>query len=216
LRTYLFDASAAVEIYVPRDERTKKILRYIVDQRRLHKSAELLIPSFCIAEVFNTLARKHFGDKSLNRSAYEKSLSEFRQAVHWGNLLYPYELNRYHILAADNIIPVEHKVSKQHDRDHLSTFDILLIAMAYELAFLRSTENVFLITYDQRILRVCEEFTRMNPKNIEELAIPGPTGAPKQGRWYPPRVLYVPKITGSDMTPTHNQPRFNLSQSSRD
>ena len=82
----------------------------------------------------------------------------FRKDIHWATLLYPYDLNRYHILAADEIIPIEHHVSRRKERDYLSAFDILLIAMACELAFIGQPEDVYLVTCDKRIQIVCNEF----------------------------------------------------------
>jgi hypothetical protein len=75
--TYLFDASAAVEIYAPRNDRVKRIINHILAQKDVHRGASLFIPNFCIAEGFNTLARKHFDPKErdapLDVRGYEKA-----------------------------------------------------------------------------------------------------------------------------------------------
>ena len=68
-----------------------------------------------MVEVFNTLARKHFRDGELDKERYENSLTRFIDDVHWGKTLYSYELNRYHIIGADEIIPIEHSVASEHD-----------------------------------------------------------------------------------------------------
>jgi hypothetical protein len=59
MRTYLFDASAAVDIYIPRNDRVSKAIQFIQVQKRLRK-AKLFIPNICIAEVFNTFAKRRF------------------------------------------------------------------------------------------------------------------------------------------------------------
>ncbi len=170
--TYLFDASAAVEIYVPRNEQTKRAVRYILEQKNTYNHAVLFIPSICIAEVFNTLARKHFKPRdqndALDRENYQKHLGRFREHVHWGRTLYPYDVSRYHIIAADKIIPVEHDLASKDERDHLSTFDILVIAMACELAYIGRPEDTFLVTCDHRMKRVFEELKKSDPDTVVE------------------------------------------------
>lgn len=109
--TYLFDASAAVELYTSLNAKCKKAVRFIVEQKKTHKQAALYIPIFCVVEVFNTLARRHFKDGALDRAQYESSLKRFRDEVHWGRTLYSYDLNRYHVIGADEIIPIEHHVA---------------------------------------------------------------------------------------------------------
>ena len=105
MKTYLFDASAAVELYLPGDCKVKSVVSFLRDQKTKFHEAMIYIPSFCIAEVFNTLARKHFrpskDDEQLTKADYVECLGSFRKDVHWGKTFYPYELHRYHIIAAD-------------------------------------------------------------------------------------------------------------------
>jgi len=208
--TYLFDASAAVELYAPRNERTRKTLEFIAEQRRTYRKAVLLIPNFCIVEVFNALAKKYFAEHSLEREGYEKCLKRFRQDIHWGKTLYAYELSRYHVLAADEIIPIEHSVAVEHERDHLSTFDILVIAMACELAFLRPTEDVYLLTCDRRIKKVCDQLAKTDKKVLLSLKVPGLLDEPQGTRWLPPKVLYLPQTRLSDIPRVERQPAPNF------
>jgi predicted nucleic acid-binding protein len=208
--TYLFDASAAVELYAPRNERTRKTLEFIAEQRRTHRKAVLLIPNFCIVEVFNALAKKYFAEHSLEREGYEKCLKRFRQDIHWGKTLYAYDLNRYHVLAADEIIPIEHSVAVEHERDHLSTFDILVIAMACELAFVRPAEDVYLLTCDRRIKKVCDQLAKTDNKVLLSLKVPGLLDEPQGTRWLPPKVLYLPQTRPSDIPRVERQPAPNF------
>jgi predicted nucleic acid-binding protein len=208
--TYLFDASAAVELYAPRNERTRKTLEFIAEQRRTHRKAVLLIPNFCIVEVFNALAKKYFAEHSLEREGYEKCLKRFRQDIHWGKTLYAYDLNRYHVLAADEIIPIEHSVAVEHERDHLSTFDILVIAMACELAFLRPAEDVYLLTCDRRIKKVCDQLAKTDKKVLLSLKVPGLLDEPQGTRWLPPKVLYLLQTRPSDIPRVERQPAPNF------
>lgn len=208
--TYLFDASAAVELYSPRNIKTEKLVRFIVDQKAVHKRAILYIPNFCIVEVFNALARRHFKDGSLDNNHYEDSLRHFRDDVHWGRTLYSYDLNRYHVIGADEIIPIEHHVASEHERDHLSTFDILIIAMACELAYLGTPERTFLVTCDRRIQKVVEQFKRTAPREREEWKSPRPLDDRGIKRWVPPNVLYLPSLKPADLRPVDGQKPLNL------
>ena len=58
MKTYLFDASAAVEFYVLRNK-SKKIVGFIKEQKKTYRQASLFMPNICVAEVFNTLGRVH-------------------------------------------------------------------------------------------------------------------------------------------------------------
>jgi hypothetical protein len=210
MKTYLFDSSAAVEIYTPRSSRINKIVNYVVEQKSLYRQASLYIPNFCIVEVFNTFAKKHFDEQTLTKEQYEDTLKRFRKDVHWAALLYPYDLNRYHILASDEIIPIEHHVARTKEWDHLSTFDILLIAMASELAFMGSPEDLVLLTCDKRIKRVCDEFRRITPNNREEWKVPREFGEPKRSRWIAPPAIYLPEMSAIELSPVHRQPHLQL------
>jgi len=207
--TYLFDASAAVELYAPSRGSIRKIVQHIAEQRKLHRKAALLIPNFCIVEVFNALAKKHFRERVLQREDYEDCLKRFREDIHWGRNLYAYDLNRYHVIAADEIIPIEHYVAVEHDRDHLSTFDILIIAMGCELAFLRHPEPVYLVTCDRRIKKVCDQLKRTDKKVRQNLKGPGAFDEP-EGRWVPPTVLYLPGLRATDIPRVVGQKPLNL------
>ncbi len=197
--TYLFDASAAVEIYTPRNDQVKKAVQFIQTQKRLHK-AKLFIPNICIAEVLNTFARRHFRpgrpQDVLDEQSYKTHLSNFRDQIHWGRTLYPYDLNRYHIIAADKIIPIEHRFATTRGRDYLSTFDILVIAMACELAYTREFEDTFLVTCDRRMKDVVEEMKTAGPGSSTP---EGPLGKVENARWLPPNCIYLlrDKIRGT-------------------
>lgn len=200
---YLFDASAAAELYRPRSPHVARILQRLLDQRTVLRQAAFFIPNFCVAEVFNTFARWHFDPRDdrqrIDRAVYENLLRRFRQDVRWGRLLYTYDLNRYHIMAADEIIPIEHSVARRDERDHLSTYDILLIAMACELNYIGPAESVYLVTCDRRIQVVCEEFRQLDKSSRERKRMPRMLDDPGSSRWFPPRVLYLPSLRPQDV-----------------
>jgi len=208
--TYLFDASAAVHIYLEEDKRIRKIVQHIVEQRRTYKQALVLIPNFCVAEVFNTFARKHFKDRRLDREKYADCVRQFGQDIHWGKTLYVYDLSRYHIVGVDEIIPIEHRVASETERDHLSTFDILLIAMACELAYAGRPEETFLVTCDKRIKKVLEELKCSKEEVSADGRVIGVLDDRPAHRWLPPNVLYLPGIKAWDLPKVNRQPPLNL------
>ena len=208
--TYLFDASAAVELYAPRSATLERAVRFIVEQKTTHSQAMLYIPNFCVVEVSNALARRHFKDRTLDRERYVKAFTRFRDDIHWGRILYAYDLSRYHVIGADEIIPVEHHVATQHERDHLSTFDILIIAMASELAYVGRPENTFLVTCDKRIQKVVAQFKGTGRKKRSEWKIPGHVSDHGVQRWIPPNTIYLPGLRPGDLKPVQGQAPLDL------
>ena len=204
--TYLFDASAAVEIYLSSNNKIERAARYILDQRRIHKQAILYIPNFCIAEVFNALARKHLrpkkNERPLDSKEYDNCLDRFRNDVHWGKTLYSYDLNRYHIVAVDDIIPKEHDVAAETEWDHLSAFDILVIAMASELAYIGRPDETFLVTCDRRMKRVAEQLGEDLRDRIVLKDVP-------VRRWKKPNILDLRNLKKKELRSVIGQSDFN-------
>jgi predicted nucleic acid-binding protein len=205
MRIYLFDASAAVDIYVPRNDRVSKAIQFIQVQKRLCK-AKLFISNICIAEVFNTFAKRRFRAERqqdvLNEASYKQHLSNFRDQIHWGRTLYTYDLNRYHIIAADKIIPVEHQLAASRGGEYLSTFDILVIAMACELAYTREFEETYLVTCDRRMKDVSDE---LKVGGARVSTPDGPLGKIEDGRWRPPNCICLLDVKLEELRPVDGQ-----------
>jgi hypothetical protein len=160
---YLFDASALHHVYVP-DEKLIARLDHFIEQRGLGR-AFLFVPNFCVAEVFNSLARKHYRQHELTPDQYRLCKDEFRRDIHNGLLFYHYELNRYHVLNTDYIVPLEHlfetqrpKGTKKGEEWRLSTLDLLIIGMGIEQRRTRvaprgrASGRVTLMVYPTRVL----------------------------------------------------------------
>ena len=214
---YLFDASAIVDFYTRSNHRASRILDHIVEQRT-YREAVLFLPTFCITEVFNVLARLCFEQKKLSNAKYKEHLGQFRKHIHWASLFYPYELSRYHVLATDEIIPIEYATERQSTphreavRDRLSGIDILLIAMASELSYIHGNRNMYLITGDSRIKRVCENL-RNSPKEEREYSRePRPLGHPHLQRWPVPNVFDLHHDVPAVLPTIERQKPLNLRQ----
>ncbi len=215
--THLFDTSAVVYLYLPEEPKTKRRkarIKYLVDQRTLYRKATLLIPSFCIAEVFNTLAKLHFrpgeNDRALAEEEYVSCMTRFREDINWESTLYSYDLNRNHILAVDEIVPVEHKLVSNDEEGHLSTLDILVIAMACELAYIGDPEKVFLVTCDRRMKKVFEELKSADERDLRRLKVERVIGDPKNKRWVPPNMLLLQDATPKEFPRVDGQPMMNV------
>jgi hypothetical protein len=215
---YLFDTSAIASFYVPKDanHNPAKVFERIRKQRE-DLGCVLYVPNICIPEVLNTLAKFRFEAKPdgprLNPSQYKQTLERFRHDVHWGRLFYPYDLTRYHVIAADEIIPFEYEVSREgrpnRDKkyDRLNTFDILIIAMASELAFVWGVQRITLVTGDSRIKRVCEAMRACSFKERQRRRVWGVLGPIPPERWPVPLVFDVHRDPPEKLpVPVHGKP----------
>ena len=150
---YLLDASALVLRY-DRIAGVSDIIDELYIQQ-LKGEAFFYIPNFCITETFNTFAKFYFREKKITRTEYNKYLRKFREHIRFRKSIYPYALNRYHNYIADEILPIEHKTKPlKGNKSHLSTFDILIIAMGIELKNIHIKDNVYIITRDERLANV--------------------------------------------------------------
>ncbi len=215
--THLFDTSAVVHFYLPVEPRTKRLrarVRYLVEQRTVYRRAALFIPSFCIAEAFNTFGKLHFRprpeDRALNHDEYADCLKNFRHDIHWEKTFYSYDLNRNHILAADEIIPVEHNMPRGEPPSHLSTLDILVIAMACELAYIGDPREVYLVTRDRRMKDVFQRLKEFPIQKRRDLQIERQMGEPEGKRWEPPNVLLLQSAAPAEFPRVTGQPAMNV------
>jgi hypothetical protein len=107
------------------------------------------------------------------------------------SVLSSYDLNRYHILATDKIVLAEHHLPRREVYDRLSTFDILILGMACELAYIGQREETYLVTCDERLSRVCDKLR--DPELAKQIS-QGPAGTPEEERrWIPPVCWYLPR-----------------------
>lgn len=179
---YLFDSSAALHFYIPHpNPKVKDTLAYLLSQK-ISGNAFFYIPIFCIAEIFNTLAKHHYRTQEINKSDYDDAVKKLKDHIRNRQFFYPYSMDRYHNLNTDVIFPVEHTTDteftvtglpptttagdlnielasrNQHDhvgRYHLSTLDITIIAMGIELRRVHD-KNFALISKDKRLIKICD------------------------------------------------------------
>lgn len=196
---YLVDTSAVIHYYKSDPTLTPRI-EHIIEQRGLGR-AILFIPNFCIAEVFNTFAKFHFRTKELTANEYQSCCERFRQDIHNAKLFYHYELQRYHILNVDYIVPFEHQFFTQRD-EFLSTFDILILAMGLELVRMVGVHDFYIITCDSRIVRIGSFLRRLKLRDKQQYKIPQYVKFPKTLNLHGTPVNFLPIVVGQKISTT--------------
>jgi hypothetical protein len=193
---YLLDASVLVHLYVP-DEQIIPQIDHLLEQRGLQK-AFLYVPNFCVAETFNSIARKHYREGVLDAATYRKCKEAFANDIHNGQLLYHHELNRYHILNADYVIPFEHLFPSERadgTERRLSTFDVLIIAMGMEL--MRITGGAtYVVTCDKRIAEVIDILRKLRKEERHRFDVPDYVKFPRSIYLWSKRVTELPLAVG--------------------
>ncbi len=156
MKYYLIDTSAFV--YAIENAGKTKLDFF---QEKALGQAFLYIPQFCITEVLNTFAKYCFRDYKngkLDEKIYNEWRGNFIKAVHDRNLLYAYDLHRYHNINSDKIFKEEHTTPIGKKEGYLSSLDILIIAMGIELCYIHGKENVTILTRDGRLNRIGNKF----------------------------------------------------------
>lgn len=205
---YLFDSSAALHFYIPhRNPKVNETLAFLLAQK-LGGNAFFYIPIFCIAEIFNTLAKHHYRTNELTKSDYDDAVKKLKEHIRNRQFFYPYSMDRYHNLNTDAIFPIEHTINTeftvtglpttastgeinlalaaQNEHSHighyhLSTLDITIIAMGIELRRVHD-KNFALISKDKRLIQICNAI-------------------PQSER--PPKAFYLQEITKRDISAFH-------------
>lgn len=188
----LLDTNVVAAYYLPRSHASKKAserIQIIMDSVRSGGTSELFlyIPNLCIAETFGVFAKHTFGKwnnqvkKTLDTRVYRSLKNQFREDIHNGNLLYQYELNRYHILATELVAPIDHHY--QHTRNSgmksdgskrkknhnpMRTMDHLILGMGIHLAHVHGRDNVHVVTADNRLADILQRCRRGLPSGTPE------------------------------------------------
>jgi len=134
-------------------------------------TVKLLMPNFCIAEVFAVFEKYRWGrtwnkqvkaDHALTPRQFNASRAAFRKAIHNGAEILPVDLNRYHILAVDLVSPVNNAYKIKRDRGRkknvspAKTYDMLIVAMGVWLKHQFGGDDLTVVTGDQRLAAVVE------------------------------------------------------------
>lgn len=154
MKYYLVDTSAIIHT-IENTGNTK--IDFFSEKAK--NEAFLYIPQFCIAEALNTFARFLFKEKRIKEDEYTKRRNIFLNAVRNRKILYVYDLHRYHNLNADRVYRVEQTTPLREKEHPLSSFDILIIAMALELKRLHHPSDVIMLTRDARLKHIANKLS---------------------------------------------------------
>ena len=187
----LVDSCVAAAYYVPACAGYMDSLapraKILIDHCRHDQGRyRLMIPNFCIAEVFSILAKYRFGKwnkhvkKTMSEVEYWRARLGFIEDIHNGRTFQQHELSRYHILASDLIHPVDHtyefyrssrKKKKKKRKIPMSTFDHLIIAMGIEMVKLHGRDSVLLVTADRRLGHILKRAASIKPKSAAKCGL---------------------------------------------
>jgi hypothetical protein len=188
MKYLLIDANIAAGYYLPESISNKNAARnieLIINHARNRKEEVFIyMPNFCVAETVSVFIKCSFGKwnkhvkKPIDTRVYQSLVNQFQKDIHNGSFLYHLELNRYHILGINLVAPIDHyfKISKrktkQHNINPASTFDHLIISMGIQLAKIHGSENVFIVTSDNRLATIINKCkSKIMPETLKKIKI---------------------------------------------
>lgn len=173
MKYLLIDANVAAGYYLPEcisNKNAARNIELILDYARLNKDEVFIyIPNFCVAETVSVFIKKSFSKwnkqvkSTIDTRVYKSLVNQFQNDIHNGSFLYHLELNRYHVLGINLVAPIDHyfKISKQVPKKNninpASTFDHLIISMGIQLVKIHGSENVFIVTADNRLASIIKK-----------------------------------------------------------
>ncbi len=165
----LLDANVAAAHYASKSTRSKKLQQRsseLIDGARAN-NVQLLMPNFCIAEVFSVFEKYRWGStwnkhvssaNTLSSMEFESIRREFSTAIHNAASILQVDLNRYHVLCADLISPINHAYQirrrgskKSVQMKPASTYDMLILSMGIWLKKVHGPDSFTIVTGDGRI-----------------------------------------------------------------
>lgn len=174
MKYILFDTNVVAAYYLPHSSRSEKLrdrVKAIFDARR--SSSEKIffyLPNFCVAEVFSVFMKHSFSSwnrhvkKTIDTRIYNSLVNQFQEDIHNANLIYHYELSRYHILGVNLVAPVDHYFQytrrvggKRKNLVPMGTYDHMIISMGVQLTRLHGAGEVAIVSADDRLINILEK-----------------------------------------------------------
>lgn len=179
-----------VDYYLPETSslnKTPKRITTIIDSiRNRITNIQLFVPDFCIVETYNVFTKWRFGErilpqcKAIPKKRYDEVRKLFHEDTLNGKVIQPYELSRYHLIAADLISAVDYHyqyfrkvgdVSVKKKFTCIKVVDTLLGAMGIWLAKLHGRENVAIVTADNRMEAIIGKAQRVSKTAMQKLGL---------------------------------------------
>lgn len=182
-RHFLIDASALIPFFLnlkPNDEdmQAKSAIQKLLRLKEENKIS-LYIPNFCMAECskgFAAIAFEKSSDPEKTEKDYHKHAEALLETVssRRKGLIRSIGLKRKHLVDVEDIFKADYRLSDRGNKKHLSGLDALVIAIGKTLMKTYGSDNVFIVTKDQRMARVCNENRPFLPKAVYVLKDPVP------------------------------------------
>jgi hypothetical protein len=179
-----------VDYYLPETSsriKTPKRIATIIDSiRNRITNIQLFVPDFCIVETYNAFTKWRFGErillkgKAISKKRFDEAKRLFHEDTLNGKVIQPYELSRYHLIAADLISAVDYHyqyfrkvgdVSSKQKFTSIRVADTLLGAMGIWLVKLHGRENVAIVTADNRMEAIIGKAQRVSKTAMRKLGL---------------------------------------------
>jgi hypothetical protein len=149
----------------------------------------LLIPNFCVGEVFAVFAKYHLAKwdprikrivpRGISKPKYNKIREQFRNDLHNGMLLQEVDLDRTHMKATDLITPVDANFefyrattnARKSYKRMMSAADHSIIGMGIQLSKTFGKEAFAILTADHRLADILTRASSVNRNTAQKLGL---------------------------------------------
>jgi len=173
-RCYLLDASALVTFIVKNPEggleSAKKRLVKLFASRRPGRGPVFFVPNVCMAECSKAFAKIFLdGDPSEARKhAYQQHVDSLLDWVSSKrkHVIKTYKLKREHLVGIEDIFTADNALTSR-DGQPLSGLDGIIVSMGRTLERQYGKGNVFILTTDARISKLCQSNADSFPRAVD-------------------------------------------------
>ena len=116
---------------------------------------------------------------TIDTRVYKSLVKQFQADIHNANLIYHYELSRYHVLGVNLVAPVDHYFQfsrqvngKKKNLVPMGTFDHMIISMGIQLTKIHGQGNVAIVSGDDRLINILKKCrTKIPEATIKKLRL---------------------------------------------
>jgi|CXWL01.1.fsa_nt_gi hypothetical protein len=143
--------------------------------------ADLFIPSFCMAECSKAFARE-LGRQYKDADEFREKLIAYREplldAVSSGRngVIQSLKLERKHLENIEDIFVAEKRTHARSEHEGLSGLDALIITIGRSHASEHGHDNVWIVTADEWLARICNRAGEELPRAIDVMKQSIPDG----------------------------------------
>jgi hypothetical protein len=185
VRHFVVDASSLIPFIAnsePRisEYRTKRAIEKLLTLRS-EKKAELHVPNICLAECSKAFAKLSYGsggNAEKARDGYRKWVEDLLELVSTSRKGYvkPMAFDREHLVDIEEIFIAERRLPRERNPGELSGVDAVVISMGRQLALKHGLHNVFVVSQDRWLVKVCNRSEPLFVRAIDSSTDPIPDG----------------------------------------